>query len=91
MTQVMLSTLYKARISVVTLPPTDEETEKKTQIWGSRSEYAIAPEMKTPFVATSSVVFVELVANQLLRSMVVGLVVSKDIFVLILILQKDTN
>ena len=88
--QILISTLYKARINVVTLPPADEEAEKKTLIWGSRSEFAIAPEMKTSFVATSSVLFVELVANQLLRSMVVSLVVSEDIFALIL-LQKDTN
>lgn len=79
LTQTVRSILFKARISVVTLPPADDETEKKTQIWGSRSEFAIAPEMKTPYEATSKVIFVELVANLLLRSMVVGLVVSKDV------------
>ena len=83
LTQTLKSILYKAHISVETLPPADNETEKKTQIWGSRSEFAIASEMKTPYEASSKVIFVELVANLLLRSMVVGLVVSKYIFALI--------
>lgn len=77
--QMLTCTLYKARIKVVKLPPADVESDKKTLIWGSKSEFAIAPETAMPFEPTSSAIFVELVANQLLRSMVVSLVVSEDV------------
>jgi hypothetical protein len=76
--RMLTCTLYKARIKVVKLPPADAQSDKKTLIWGSKSEFAIAPETAMPFEPTSSAIFVELVANQLLRSMVVSLVVSED-------------